>query len=130
EREYRIQHDLSETSSSQSKIFSGKAAHSSQPRFGENAIVKMLDYLTQLPEGIAVMDLDGGINYNSVPSTAVLEIDMVGGFEEPIVPKLSGVLKAARKFEQQFADYGSSRDLDYPPTVNVGVIRTFEDEVQ
>ena len=59
--------------------------------------MKMLDYLEQLPEGIAVMDLDGGISYNAVPSSAVLEIDIMGGFQDPIVPKISAIYEALRE---------------------------------
>lgn len=129
EREYRVQHDLLESSSSQSRMFAGKAAHSSRPQLGENAIVKMLDYLAQLPDGIAVMDLDGGINYNSVPSSAVLEIDLVGSFKSPIVPKLSHILKAAKQVESQFEDY-RDKTTQLCPTMNIGMIRTFEDEVR
>lgn len=129
ERDYKLQHDLQESSSTQSKMFSGKAAHSSRPQLGENAIVKMLDYLAQLPEGIAVMDLDGGLNYNSVPSSAVLEFDLVGSFKEPIVPKLSAVLQSARRVESQFEVYKDSEN-GLSPTMNIGMIRTYEDEIR
>lgn len=130
ERDYRIEHDLLESSSTQSKIFSGKAAHSSQPQWGENAIVKMLDYLAQLPSAIAIMDLDGGVNYNSVPSSAVLEIDFVGKFKDPIVPRLAGVLQTAREVEAEFASYSQRVGRSPAPNMNIGLIRTFEDHVQ
>jgi acetylornithine deacetylase/succinyl-diaminopimelate desuccinylase-like protein len=128
ELDYRKEHDLMESSSTQSKMFSGKAAHSSRPQLGENAIVKMLDYLTQLPSGLAIMDLDGGVNFNSVPDTAVLEIDLVAGFREPIVPKISAVLKRAKEVEAEFKAY--SEDLQEAPTMNIGMIRTFDDQIR
>ncbi|MEO0335843.1 MAG: M20/M25/M40 family metallo-hydrolase, partial [Pseudomonadota bacterium] len=121
EMDYRKEHDLMESSSTQSKMFAGKAAHSSRPQLGENAIVKMLDYLTQSPSGLAIMDLDGGVNFNSVPDTAVLEIDLVAGFREPIVPKISEVLKRAKEVESQFKAF-SSEPLE-APTMNIGICR-------
>lgn len=129
EKEYRSQHDLMETSTTQSQLFSGKAAHAGQPEMGENAIQKMLDYLIQLPEGIAVMGLEGGINYSSVPDFAVLEIDLVAGFKDPIVPKISHILKQTKKMEKEFLTQ-SGRDGLEKPALNIGVIRTFDDQVQ
>ncbi len=130
ERAYRREHDLTESSTTQSRMFSGRAAHSSGPGTGESAIVKMFAYIAQLPDGIALMDLDGGINYNSVPSNAVLEIDTVAGFKDPILPKISkifGNIKALEVELQSFREDGFD-----PPyaTVNLGMIRTFENEVR
>lgn len=130
ERKYRTSHDQTESASSQSKIFSGKAAHSSNPQMGTNAIVKMLEYLAQLPEGIAVMDLDGGVSYNTVPSSAILEIDLVGAFKDPIVPKLTRVMEALKKLEQQFLEIVDEGFEPPHPTMNVGMIRTFDDQVR
>lgn len=130
EIEYREQHDLIESGSTQSRIFSGKAAHSSAPELGENAIIKMLDYLSQLPEGIAVMDLDGGTSYNSVPGSAVLEIDLVGGFRDPIVPKLVAVLGALREIEVEMKHFVAAGYTPTHPTINIGMIRTYPDQVR
>ncbi len=129
EMNYRAQHDLMESSTTQSRIFHGKAAHSSRPEMGENAIVKMLDYLVQLPEGIAIMGLDGGINFNSVPDFAVLEIDMVAGFKDPIVPKIAYILKKAKEVESEFKSFVDAEDGE-APTMNIGTIRTYDDQVR
>jgi acetylornithine deacetylase/succinyl-diaminopimelate desuccinylase-like protein len=88
ERKYRLDHDTFESSSSQSKIFSGKAAHSTVPHLGESAIIKMFQFLENLPEGIAIMELDGGLNYNSIPANAYLEFDLVGGLRNSVVNKI------------------------------------------
>jgi len=130
ERDYRRDHDLLESASTQSRMFGGKAAHSSDPSSGENAIMKMLAYLAQLPEGIAVMDLDGGINYNSVPAAAVLEIDTVAGFTDPILPKIS---KMYQSFAELAAELREFRDEGFHPphpTMNLGMIRTFDTDVR
>ncbi len=122
EARYREHHDETESSSSQSKIFVGKAAHSSEPGLGENAIVKMLEYLAQLPSGIAIMDLDGGNSDNRVPESAVLEIDVVSSFRDPIVPKLAQITKVFRHMEQIIKNEMAS--------LNIGTIRTFPDQIR
>jgi succinyl-diaminopimelate desuccinylase len=129
ERAYRRDHDLMESSSTQSKMFSGKAAHASSPQAGDNAIMKMLNYLSQLPDGIAVMDLDGGINHNSVPASAVLEIDTVAGFKDPILPKLSRIFRCLQELDQDLKRFHDPSFSPPHPIMNLGMIRTSEAEV-
>lgn len=129
ERNYRRDHDLMESTSTQSRIFSGKAAHSSNPGLGENAIMKMLEYLAQLPEGIAVMDLSGGINDNSVPADALLEVDFVAGFKDPIRPKISKIYSSLRRLEADLMEFREDGFHPPHPTMNIGRIRTNEAEV-
>lgn len=129
ERRYRRDHDLMESSSSQSKMFSGKAAHGSSPEAGDNAIMKMLNYLSQLPDGIAVMDLDGGINHNSVPASAILEIDTVAGFKDPILPKLSRIFRCLQELNLELKGFQDPGFSPPHPTMNLGMIRTSEAEV-
>jgi acetylornithine deacetylase/succinyl-diaminopimelate desuccinylase-like protein len=130
ERVYRRNHDLAESASTQSRMFSGRAAHSSDPRSGENAILKMMAYLAQLPEGIAIMDLNGGINYNSVPASAILEIDTVAGFSEPILPKISHIYGSLLALERELSRFREDGFRPPWPTMNIGMIRTFEAEVR
>lgn len=130
ERVYRCAHDLAESASSQSRLFSGRAAHSSAPRTGENAILKMMAYLAQLPEGIAVMDLNGGISYNSVPASAILEIDTVAGFADPILPRISHIYRSLQNLENELSRFREEGFRPPHPTMNIGMIRTFETEVR
>jgi len=114
-----------ESTSSQSKMFSGKTAGGV-----ENAIMKMLAYLAQLPEGIALMDLNGGNNGTSLPLSAVLEIDMMAGFKDPILPKISQVFQSLQVLEKELQEFRED-GFDPPyPTVNLGMIRTSETEVR
>jgi succinyl-diaminopimelate desuccinylase len=130
ERNYRRDHDLREDTSTQSRLFSGKAAHSSDPSQGDNAIMKMLEYLAQLPEGIAVMDLQGGVNENTVPSDGFLEVDMVAGFKDPIRPKITKIYESLLALQRDLGQF-SEPGLQPPhPTMNIGVIRTNEAEVR
>lgn len=124
EREYRESHDLLESSSTQSKVFYGKAAHSSNPQSGECAISKALEYLEHLPSGLAIMDLDGGVNDNSVPPQAFLEIDFVGDLKEPTAEKLIRIHQCLKDLRIKMQ---SQKDLRFNPehaTLNFGTIRT------
>lgn len=130
EKEFRIRHDTGDGATSQSRVFVGRAAHSSVPQMGESAIVKMLDYLTKLPEGLAVMEIEGGISYNTVPAHAVLEIDMVGELKESIASKIAKIAAVIAQVERDFKEY-SDPEFDLPePSLNIGQIRTFEDFVK
>lgn len=129
EKDYRIQHNLRESTATQSRIFSGKAAHSSTPHLGESAILKMLDYLQQLPEGIIVMEIDGGVSFNSVPSHGFLEIEPIAGVADPMSTKIITVFKALKSVESKFSQF-VDEDFSPPnPTLNIGIMRTYEDHV-
>lgn len=130
EKEFRVQHDHGDGATSQSRVFIGKAAHSSVPQMGESAISKMLEYLSKLPEGLAVMEIEGGISYNTVPAHAVLEIDMVGELRDSIASKISRIASAINEVEKRFKGLADP-DFDPPePSLNVGMIRTYEDFVK
>lgn len=124
ERIYRRDHDLLESASTQSRMFKGRAAHSSDPSSGENAIMKLFEYLAQLPDGIAIMDLNGGINYNSVPSHAMLEIDTVAGFKEPVLPKITKFYQSFLKLEAELKEFREDGFTPPYPTANLGMVRT------
>lgn len=130
EKDFRAQHDLGDGTTSQSRVFLGRPAHSSVPQMGESAILKLLEYLTKLPQGLAIMEIEGGINYNSVPAHAVLEIDMVGELKDSIAAKISRIHAAIMDVEKRFQDYPDS-EFDLPqPSLNIGMIRTYEDFVK
>ena len=78
--DYKVKRNLLESISTQSKIFSGKAAHSSTPHLGDNAIVKMLDYLQTMPENMLIIEADGGTRVNSIPNQSMIELDATSAF--------------------------------------------------
>lgn len=129
EQHYRVSHDLQESTSSQSKLFSGKAAHSSNPSLGESAIKKMLTYLSQLPEDLAIMQIEGGTTFNTVPAHAFVELDPVSGFKEPMARKLNIIYREILELEDSFLKYPDS-DFQPPyPTLNIGTVKTRIDHV-
>lgn len=130
EKEFRAQHDSGDGTTTQSRVFVGKAAHSSAPQMGESAILKLLEYLTKLPEGLAIMEIEGGISYNTVPAHAVLEIDMVGDLRDSMATKITRVTKAIAEVEKKFEGY-PDHEFDPPvPSLNIGMIRTYEDHLK
>lgn len=129
ERYYRLEHNLRESTSTSSRIFNGKPAHSSTPQHGDSAIKKMLEYLQQLPEGIVIMEIEGGVNFNTVPSNSFLEVDPVSGLHDPMSKKISHVYQAIKALEGQFLSYQDPEFRPSHPTLNIGLVRTFEDHV-
>ncbi len=129
ERQYRHDHNMRESTSSESRIFNGKAAHSSTPHLGESAIKKMFEYLLQLPENIVIMEMGGGVNFNTVPANAFLEIDPVSGFSDPMSKKMATLYRTLLEFETQFLAFQDRNFNPSHPTLNVGLIRTFEDHI-
>lgn len=128
EAKYRREHDLRESTSTQSRLFHGRAAHSSSAA-GDSAVLKMLDFLEQLPDGVVIMEIDGGQSSNTVPSHAFLEIE-TASVASPMAPRIRGIRRALQKLEEEFTEH-PDRDFDPPvPTLNIGVIRTLEDQVQ
>lgn len=130
EMNYRQEHNLRESTSTQSKLFRGKAAHSSVPHLGESAIVKMLDAIVMLPDSVNIMEMDGGINFNTVPSHAFLEIDMVSTVESPISRKIANIYRAVKTLELEFLEHKDNEFHPSSPTLNIGLVRTNEDDIQ
>jgi succinyl-diaminopimelate desuccinylase len=130
EKDLRAQHDISDASTTQSRMFVGRAAHSSSPQMGESAILKMIDYLTKLPDGLVLMEMEGGVSYNTVPSHAVLEIDTVANVRETIGSKISRIMKAIARVEKDFLRFPDAEFDPAMPTLNIGLVRTYEDFVK
>lgn len=128
ERRYRQEHDLRESTSTQSRIFHGKAAHSSTPQMGESAILKMLAALAQLPDGVAVMEIDGGMNFNTVPAHAFLEIE-ASTLKDSVVPKVRAIYKTLLDLEKEFETHVDTEFDPATPTLNIGIVRTLEDHI-
>jgi acetylornithine deacetylase/succinyl-diaminopimelate desuccinylase-like protein len=126
---YRQEHNLKESTSTQSKLFIGKTAHSSMPHLGESAVVKMLDYIEQIPDSVTLMEIDGGVNYNSVPSHALLEIDIVSNTSKPIIGKIIGINGAIKSLDKEFLKFTDKDFFPPQPTLNIGLIRTYQDHV-
>ncbi|PWU13661.1 MAG: succinyl-diaminopimelate desuccinylase [Bdellovibrio sp.] len=127
---FRTEHNLRESTSSMSKTFSGKPAHASTPQLGDSAIKKLFYHLAQLPEDIAIMEIDGGVDVATVPAHAFLEIDPVSGFRFSMAKKLNRLFKTVLNLELEFASFQDQDFTPSHPTLNIGSVRTFEDSVE
>jgi acetylornithine deacetylase/succinyl-diaminopimelate desuccinylase-like protein len=130
ERNHRQDHQSGEGTSSHSKIFRGKAAHSSTPALGENAISKLVQYLDQLPEGLAILTVDGGISHNTVPDQAMLEVELGRSFKESVARKFIRIFREMENISTEFMKFPSPDFDPNCPTMNIGLVRTNEDGVE
>ena len=122
-------HERSENTSTQSKLFRGKAAHSSRPQDGESAIHKMLDYLLLLPSDITLVEVDGGQNFNTIASHAFMEFDLGSQLVRNMASKIHNIYKVILEVQDEFLQYFDSDFEPGHPTLNIGSIRTFDDHV-
>lgn len=130
EKKYHKHSNNNEGSTTQSKMFRGQPGLGVQLGLKNNAIVDMFNYISDLSEGVVVMSMDGGVSPNTIPDTAFLELDLVGGFENAITQKISRLLGALKDFEQQFALYPAKGFEPDVCTLNIGAIRTFKDGIK
>lgn len=129
ELEYRAEHNLRESTSTQSKLFTGKAAHSSTPHLGDSAIKKMFEHILLLPDSVNIMEVDGGTNFNTVPAHAFLELDIGEPVAESIATKINTIYRAIKQVETEFIRYSDEKFDPPKATLNIGLVRTFEDHI-
>ncbi|MEZ4870896.1 MAG: M20/M25/M40 family metallo-hydrolase [Bdellovibrionales bacterium] len=131
ELDYHKKHDLMLSSSCQSKMFYGETGASTQGQPKQNAIVNMMEYLAQLPDGIAVMDMEGGYNFNAVPESSVLEFDLMGGFsEQTVASRISRILNTVKEVENEFLDFPCEGFFPNIPTINIGLVKKKKDHIR
>ena len=130
EMNYKNEHNFRESTATQSRVFYGQSAHSSTPQLGESAIKKMFETILQLPENLVLMEIDGGVNFNTVPAHAFLEIDPVAGISQPISKKISHIYRAILELEKEFEAYKQPEFTPPHPTLNIGLVRTLQDHVK
>lgn len=129
ELDLKQQHSISSEASSQSKVFSGKATHSSTPHLGENAAIKMFEYLATLPSETMILDIEAGSRFNMVPSQASVEISQESELKDGVIKKLNKIYDLIQNVEK---DMGQYLDHEFTPkhsTLSIGVVRLFEDYI-
>jgi acetylornithine deacetylase/succinyl-diaminopimelate desuccinylase-like protein len=125
-------------------VFSGKAAHSSTPALGENAIVKALAAISSQSK-LRLVSIDGGDAVNKVPARCeiVVAADTVaasdGSTAEPsgrsahFIPRAAiEMLAQFTRALSEFADAIGPVEADYSaPTLtsNLGMVRTRDDAI-
>lgn len=128
EMNYRRKNDLSESATTQTRIFRCKDPTQNQGT-EENAVDKIFNYLLQMPEGVVLMDIEAGANFNTVPQHGLLEIDLVSGVRETMVQKLRSLYYEILDMRTQFLLHVDG-DFNPPnPTIHIGMIKTYASHV-
>jgi succinyl-diaminopimelate desuccinylase len=128
EMDYRTRHDLSESATTQTRIFRCKSSMKNQ-NYEENAVDKIFTYLLQIPEGVVLMDIEAGVNFNTLPQHGILEIDLVSGVRDTMVHKLRTLYYEILEMRTQFLLH---QDIDFSPsnpTIHIGMIKTYSGHV-
>lgn len=82
----------------------------------------MLDYLSQLPDSLVIMEMDEVVH--SVPANAFLELDPVSGVKDPMTKKIGQIYRKIKELEIQFLAYPDPLFNPKHPTLNIGLVRT------
>lgn len=130
ERRYRENHDLLENSHSQSKVFTSVNKHGLAPDFYDNPIVKALEFVRQLPEGIAIISLEGGSSPGTVPDITMLEMDIVANSAYGMTQKLKALYDILQRFAGAFRQVTSPGFVPEYSTFNVGQIISDSEEIK
>ncbi len=130
EMEAKLAHDNGEGQSAQCKIFKGIAAHSSQPLKGVNAIENLFAYLQHLPDQILLLEVDGGTNYNTIPVQSLIEFDLVTLSGVTVNQKILQIYEKILGMKKVFAGYEDSHFDPPVTTLNIGMLRTYDDHLK
>jgi len=129
EIEYKKAKSMSESTSTQTKIFSGKSAHSSTPHLGDNAAVKLLEYLSKMPDNVVIVDIDAGTRFNMIPNQAMVELDVAASFKEPVIARINSLFEATKKVQDEMNQIQDPEFTPHHSTLSIGIIRTFDDHI-
>lgn len=130
ENEIRQKKISSESTTTQTKVFSGLSVHSAEAHLGVSAATKLFDYLSKLPENVAIVEIDCGTRMSTIPNQAMLEIDSAMMIENSMIQKLNSVAQLIKNIELQMHDIHDEEFNPHHSTLSVGIIRTDEHQVR
>jgi succinyl-diaminopimelate desuccinylase len=128
EMDYRKKNDLSESATTQTRIFRCKDL-SQNNSHEENAVDKIFNYLMQIPEGVVLMDVEAGVNFNTLPQHGILEIDLVSGVRDTMVQKLRSLYYEIIEMRTQFLMHQDADFNPSNPTIHIGMIKTYSGHI-
>lgn len=130
ERSVREMKVMSESTSTQTKVFSGVSAHSADAHLGESAATKLFEYIGKLPENLAIIEIDCGTTHSSIPNQALLEIDSAMSLKESMISKLNRIFILIKSIELKMSAVRDSAFTPNHSTLSIGLIRTESDGVR
>lgn len=122
ELKYREEHDLRESTTTQSRIFQSRGSD-------EDAITKMLKSLDSLPDGVIIMEVDGGQSASSRSQHAFLELE-ISPMKNSIASRMKRIIKEIYALKMEFMNYSDASFSPPHPELQIGMIRTKHDEVE
>jgi succinyl-diaminopimelate desuccinylase len=125
---YRRKNDLAESATTQTRIFRCKDS-TQNSGVEENAVDKIFTYLLQIPEGVVIMDIEAGVNFNTVPQHGILEIDLVSGVRDTMVQKLRSLYYEILEMRTQFLNHQDPAFSPSSPTIHIGMIKTYSNHI-
>jgi acetylornithine deacetylase/succinyl-diaminopimelate desuccinylase-like protein len=126
---FRERHSQEEGAMTQTKIFHQQSNAYSNIQIENNVILKMIDYLGQLPSGMNLISIDGGVSAETEPDSATFEIDLSDGIHDSILPKLSTVANSLKLLNRELVAVVDSHFSPSHSTLNVGSIRSDNDGI-
>ncbi len=131
EQAYRSQHDLSESATTQTRIFNATNLKEKGGYWStkENAIDKIFKYLLQIPEGIVLMEVDAGVSHNVFPLHGMVEFDVVSGIQNTMAQKLKQLYYSLTELRGQFLRFNDAEFSPSQPQLNISTIKTVEGEL-
>ena len=130
ERTVREMKVMSESTSTQTKVFSGVSAHSADAHLGESAATKLFEYVGKLPESLAIIEIDCGTSHSTIANQALLEIDSAMSLKESMISKLNRIFTLIKGIELKMSGIRDSTFTPNHSTLSIGIIRTESDGVR
>lgn len=130
EQSFREKHDLSEASVSQSKMFTRKTNGVIATDFNDNPLIKLIDYLKNIPSGMSIIGIEGGVNFETEPDSAFLELDLIDTVSTGVGAKLITIGESLKKLSLELK---SVHDNQFEPpysTITLGMARTYPEEIR
>lgn len=126
---FRQAHQLSDSSSSSSRLFKGRAQSGIDFENSMSLLREVFAYFDQLPDSTALIELDGGTQFNAQPSQVLTEIDLAPHLETAMIKKVSGLYQSFAKLHKELKAFA---DPTYTPanlSFNIGILRTVESQL-
>jgi succinyl-diaminopimelate desuccinylase len=130
EKKYKESRLELESITTETKVFSGKSAHSSTPHLGDNAVQKLFDFLQKMPENMVLIDMDGGTRFNMVPNQAMIELELTSHVPNLIITKLNKIFRVLLEVESDMKLFRNPLFEPDHSTLSIGLVRSNDELVR